>query len=173
VLLRHAGDRVAVPRLAFLRESGVPFWRREFIHLCDGLAAPTPAGLLDVALRTAFAIRRLLAIPDADTSPAARMKRLLEDDANAHRNLADLSRECGLSPDHLRLRFRAAYGLTPAEYRARRRLSVANDLIASSELSLKEVAAAAGYRHASHLSAAYKRAFGLTPREALRRLRQG
>jgi len=172
VLCRHAGHDVAVPRYVPVREAGVPFWRREFTNLRDDLAAPTPAAMLDAALRCINVIRHLLSVPDSGASPAARMKSLLDDRTCNRRSLKDLSRDCGFSVDHMRLLFRKRFGITPAAYRARKRLSVANDLIASSDLSLKEIAAVAGYRHASHLSADYKRAFGLPPSNAMRRFRQ-
>lgn len=57
-----------------------------------------------------------------DTTPDPRLehaRRLLEQDDY---DLAGLGRAVGLSPTHLQRRFRAQYGLSPAEYRAQRRL---------------------------------------------------
>lgn len=59
-----------------------------------------------------------------DTLPAAdprleQARRLLDTD---DLGLAELGRRVGLSPTHLQRRFRAAFGLSPAEYAAQRRL---------------------------------------------------
>ena len=57
-----------------------------------------------------------------DASPDPRLehaRRLLDQDDLA---LAALGRAVGLSPTHLQRRFRAVYGLSPAEYAAQRRL---------------------------------------------------
>ena len=57
-----------------------------------------------------------------DTTPDPRLehaRRLLDQDDY---DLAGLGRAVGLSPTHLQRRFRAQYGLSPAEYRAQRRL---------------------------------------------------
>lgn len=48
-------------------------------------------------------------------------RRLLDDDDHT---LQDLGAAVGLSPAHLQRRFRAAFGLSPAEYRAQKKLSV-------------------------------------------------
>lgn len=47
-------------------------------------------------------------------------RRLLDED---ELGLAELARAVGLSPTHLQRRFRATFGLSPAEYRAQRRLA--------------------------------------------------
>ncbi|HLU13296.1 MAG TPA: methylated-DNA--[protein]-cysteine S-methyltransferase [Arenimonas sp.] len=57
-----------------------------------------------------------------DSTPDPRLehaRRLLDQDDF---DLAGLGRAVGLSPAHLQRRFRAQYGLSPAEYRAQRRL---------------------------------------------------
>jgi AraC-like DNA-binding protein len=45
------------------------------------------------------------------------------------------------------------------------------ELIANSRLSAKEIAFHCGFTHAAHLSTAFRRAFGLTPRDAIHRYR--
>src|SRR5687768_18490936 len=47
-------------------------------------------------------------------------RRLLDD---ADLGLEELGAAVGLSPTHLQKRFRAAFGLSPAEYRAQRKLA--------------------------------------------------
>lgn len=71
-----------------------------------------------------------------DTAPDPRLehaRRLLDQD---DLGLAELGRAVGLSPSHLQRRFRAAFGLSPAEYRAQRRLgTLKRELRAGSDVT--------------------------------------
>ena len=71
-----------------------------------------------------------------DTAPDPRLehaRRLLDQD---DLGLAALGRAVGLSPSHLQRRFRAAFGLSPAEYRAQRRLgTLKRELRAGSDVT--------------------------------------
>jgi len=173
--VRHGEGWVPVPRLLPLEPARMGGWREEFVHLRELLAAPTPANRLAAELAVAGALRHLADRPSSTRprTPAERLKALLDDRTNLGRSLVELSRACGYSADHLRLLFRRRFGLAPAAYRERQRLAVVEDLMAGSTLSLKQIAAESGFRHASQLSAAYKKARGITPREALKRLRLG
>jgi AraC-like DNA-binding protein len=175
VALRHGDGWVAAPRLVEVSPAQISGWREEFARLRELLAAPTPANRLAAELAVSGALRHFLDRPQpaAARTPAARFKALLDDRANLGRTLAELGRGCGVSPDHLRVLFRRAYGIAPAAYRERQRLAAVDDLMAATDLSLKQIAARSGFRHPSHLSAAYRKARGVTPREALRQLRQG
>ncbi len=71
-----------------------------------------------------------------DTAPDPRLehaRRLLDQD---DLSLAELGRAVGLSPSHLQRRFRAAFGLSPAEYRGQRRLgTLKRELRAGSDVT--------------------------------------
>ena len=64
------------------------------------------------------------------------------------------------------------FQMAPLEYRNRRRMAKAMDLVANSRLSIKEIGANTGFDYASHFSLMFKKSFGLTPSEALARFRQ-
>jgi len=175
VLLRHADQWVPVTRMAPVPETVVAGWQNEFARMRECFSGPTPANRLRAELGTAGAVRYMLdqqrrAEPG---SPAAQLKRLLDDPANVRNTLQDLSRELAYSADHLRILFEREFHITPAEYRNRQRLAAANDLMAGSRLSLKEIAIRTGFCDQSRFSTVYKKAFGMTPRQALRQLRHG
>jgi AraC family transcriptional regulator len=64
---------------------------------------------------------------------------------------------------HFARRFRSRVGCSPREYRQRRRISRALDLLSSTDTPLREVAQAAGYCDQSHLCRALRLRVGLTP----------
>jgi AraC-like DNA-binding protein len=68
--------------------------------------------------------------------------------------------------------FTKQFGIAPLAYRNGRRMLQAMELVRSSRLSVKQIAQKMGFRHATHLSAMFRRAFGLTVSEAMRRYRQ-
>jgi transcriptional regulator GlxA family with amidase domain len=66
---------------------------------------------------------------------------------------------------HLTLyqKFKQATGLAPKEYAREIRLARAEDLLAGSDLSVKEITGRLGYYSASHLSLEFKKARGKAP----------
>ncbi len=78
--------------------------------------------------------------------------------------LADLSRETGLSRYHLVRAFGAAEGVPPHAYLRQVRLRHAKALLAAGE-PIAGVAAATGFSDQSHLTRWLKRLWGLTPGE--------
>jgi len=53
--------------------------------------------------------------------------------------------------------------LTPKDYVGQIRMARAEEMLAGTELSVKEVAARLGYHSASHFSLDFKRAHGVSP----------
>jgi AraC-like DNA-binding protein len=76
-----------------------------------------------------------------------------------------LSRNNGLSNDHLSVRFREAFGLTPNCYMESRRRDYARRLLAHSAMPIKEIASNLGFRTLSDFSAWFKRKHSQSPRE--------
>ncbi|MBI5722980.1 MAG: helix-turn-helix domain-containing protein [Planctomycetes bacterium] len=169
----YGGSKVALPTFVPVPAESVPGWQAEFIRLREAFLAPTPRNLLRVEAGIINVLRWVL---DANAdrlaaTPAEALKKLLDDDVRHGESLAKLSRRCGYSADHLRLMFARQYGLTPKAYRDRRRLARAMELIANSRLSLKEIARATGFTHGAHFANSFRRAFGISPREGVRRFR--
>ena len=69
----------------------------------------------------------------------------------------------GVSYLTLYRKFKQATGLAPKEYAREIRLARAEDLLAGTDLSVKEIAGKLGYYSASHLSLEFKKARGKSP----------
>jgi AraC family transcriptional regulator len=98
---------------------------------------------------------------------SARQARDVRDfvDANLERNpsLAALACVAGTSVSHFARQFRLRFGLPPHAYVIERRVERAKALLARGELSIKEIAASAGFADQSHLTRAFHRRVGTTP----------
>ena len=61
--------------------------------------------------------------------------------------------------------FRKEYGQTPYEYLIGRRMALAQELLRSTNMLIKEVAYRAGFMDEHYFSVAFRRRFGMSPRE--------
>jgi AraC family transcriptional regulator len=84
--------------------------------------------------------------------------------------LEELGSVVQYSPFHLARRFRQATGQTLHQYVTNRRLAKAHALIATTDFPLQQVAAQAGFSDQSHLSNAFRRAYGCAPSEVRKNL---
>ena len=92
-------------------------------------------------------------------------RRLTED---PRLDLARLARESGLSYERFRKRFREQVGVSPGEYRIRRRIDRARTLLQTPGMAIKAVAEELGYPNPYAFSAQFKLVVGESP-EAFRR----
>lgn len=74
-----------------------------------------------------------------------------------------LARELNYSPWWFTEVFKRHVGATPGHYLAKLRVARARDLLATTDLPIRAVARRCGFRHATTLSAAFRRATGETP----------
>lgn len=78
--------------------------------------------------------------------------------------LAQIAAIAGVSPSHLKTLFRASTGLPVHQYVIQRRVDRAKGLLARREdLSMAEIAAAAGFAHQSHMARHMRRVLGQAP----------
>jgi AraC-like DNA-binding protein len=78
-------------------------------------------------------------------------------------NVNELARRLGVSRAHFTRLFSEQTGGPPGKMIENRRLQHARELAALSELSVKEICFASGYRNVSHFCAQFKKQFGCTP----------
>src|SRR5579864_629997 len=96
-------------------------------------------------------------------SRIAKAVRLLNEDPS--RTLADLACGCALSLSRLSHLFRAETGLTLKEFRRNRRLEAAMKMLATTDMPIKQIAYALGYRHTSSFVRAFELHVGVSPSE--------
>jgi AraC family transcriptional regulator len=133
------------------------------------LAAESLANVLAVHLiRHALAPRRPGRGRDG-TLPRARLRAVVEyvqEQLDAGPTLEQMAAVARLSPYHFARQFKAATGLPPHQYVIVRRVERAKELLqASTDVSLAEVAACAGFSDQSVFCHHFKRLVGVTPRK--------
>jgi len=94
-------------------------------------------------------------------------------ESNLHKSLTvtELAAIAGTSPSHFTRLFRAACGEPPHRYVRKRRLNLAERLIAESQSSFTAIAAIAGFSDQSHLNRVMRAERGRTPGQYRRSLR--
>jgi AraC family transcriptional regulator len=127
--------------------------------LADGMTATLAARLLRLSGHAAPA-------PDPRALAPRRLRRAL-DHIEAHLaediGLADIAAAAGLSPYHFARAFRAATGLPPYRYVTQARIARAQMLIATTELSLAQIAFESGFGSQGQFTATFTRIVGISP----------
>ncbi|OHV82603.1 AraC family transcriptional regulator [Rhizobium sp. LCM 4573] len=77
--------------------------------------------------------------------------------------LVDLARECKIPVSSFAGAFRAATGLSPAQWIRRYRIDLAQDLLLTTGLALRDIAARCGFADQGHLTKAFSASVGMTP----------
>ncbi|MEF2231115.1 MAG: AraC family transcriptional regulator [Pseudodesulfovibrio sp.] len=106
----------------------------------------TPEGMNDAQMQGVLAARDLL-LKDIQSPPT----------------IHELARAAGMSHPRLNRYFRLVFDCTPFELLRRKRLQWACEMVGANELSLTEIAYAAGYSNASHFSKAFLDYYGVQP----------
>ncbi|TRW17540.1 helix-turn-helix domain-containing protein [Glacieibacterium frigidum] len=104
--------------------------------------------------------------------PPAKLKRVtdfIEAELGRGISLDDIAGVAGLSPFHFSRVFKMATGETPYRFLGARRLARARALLAGA-MPLAEIALACGFASQSHFTAAFTKAFGLSPGRYRRQL---
>ena len=78
--------------------------------------------------------------------------------------VAAIAQAAGWSVAHLHDQFRIHFGSTPRQEIHARRLRAAREQLVSTGLSVKQIAADAGFTHSSAFCSAFRRAYGRTPK---------
>ena len=85
-------------------------------------------------------------------------------------SLKELSRMVGTNEFKLKVGFKSVYSTTVYGYLADYRMEHARKLLTVNNTRIKEVAAQVGYSNPSHFIAAYKKRFGITPKQHVKSL---
>lgn len=100
----------------------------------------------------------------ADIERVYAARELLLSDLNNPPSLLDLAHKVGLNDCTLKRGFRQVFGTSVFGYLRNQRLAQAKQLLLESEMNIAQVASAVGYSHAGYFAAAFKRAFGVSPK---------
>lgn len=89
----------------------------------------------------------------------------LQDNYPRQISFADVARQFGMSLRTFNRRFKAATNQTPLQYLQEIRISVARDLLKTSNLSITEIGERVGYQDTSYFGQLFKKLLSVTPRE--------
>ncbi len=92
-----------------------------------------------------------------------RAKEELRAHADGHVRIADVAAECRLSPGHFATAFKRSTGCSPTAWLASQRIDNARALLRRHDLSLSEIASAAGFSDQAHFTRAFARVVGMPP----------
>lgn len=166
------GDaRFPLPDRIFPEPYEIPFLREQFSDITKSFRGAMPRTILQAEFQVTSILKRFLEQPQIH-SPAERLKKMIDADQMWLESISELSKHTGYSRDYLRREFQKNYGVSPAEYRQKRRLHEIIQLLIYSNLSLKEIAYQTGMKHVTHLYAFLKQHSDHTPAELLRRYRK-
>ncbi len=162
-----------IPMCLEISSEHISGWEIEFVRLSDAFQKATPEGLLRCIMGIYDILRYFLdRKPDTYySSPDAKLKWLIDNDPKCDSSIEQLSRQCKYSKDHLRVAFKQHYGLSPLQYRNRKRMTHAMELISNSDLTVNEIAAELGFKHNTHFCIQFKKTFNLTASQAIERFR--
>jgi transcriptional regulator GlxA family with amidase domain len=89
----------------------------------------------------------------------------LRTNLNSEITLAELAEQFGLSQRSFSRRFKLATGIRATEYWQQLRIETAKDLLASSNLTIQEIAYHVGYQDQGHLTRLFKQSLAMTPKD--------
>ncbi len=145
-----------------VRKAGpVEFWFQRLSEICDP-RVPAPETLARLHLFIAQALAGEPAPSDLAWLGLAR-RRLETVQPDAAAGLQDIARECGLSYESFRKKFRRATGLAPAAYHRKQVMDRAAALMRRADITNAEAAEQLGFCDEFHFSKAFRRAFGRSP----------
>ncbi|RYG62984.1 AraC family transcriptional regulator [bacterium] len=112
-----------------------------------------------------FSVQNLVAPLENKLAPRAwrAVRDYIEDELDSDLSLNEMAEIAGLSPYHFARCFKETAGKTPHQYVISRRVERARQLLATSRLSLAQIALQCGFSDQSHLSRQFKRSLGVTP----------
>jgi AraC-like DNA-binding protein len=125
-------------------------WRREWLTILERASAALGDDRTKVRCAVDIRVKQMLSVIDQRYSEFGLSVR-------------DVAREVSLSQDHAALLLKQQTGVGFGRHLRRVRVVAARKLLLTSPLSIKEIASAVGYRHASQLSRHFKKVYALTP----------
>ncbi len=102
-----------------------------------------------------------------DVARLNRAKEFIATNLDSVMTVETIAREAGLNPSGLQQVFRTSEGVSIFEYVRNKRLELALSQLRSGMTTVAEASSVAGYSSPTNFAKAFKRAFGVSPREAV------
>ncbi len=99
-----------------------------------------------------------------DRAKVEQARKMLMEDMAVPPTLASMSERLGLSINKLQAGFQEMYGTTVFGYLREFKMQKARQLLDGADLNISQVAWSLGYTNLSHFSAAYRKRFGVLPK---------
>jgi len=90
-------------------------------------------------------------------------KRMLDEKYRENISVSVLAAACGFSETHFRRVFKKTFGCSPTEYRLKKRIILAKELLRNGELSICEISQYSGFDDSGYFSRIFKKETGVTP----------
>lgn len=136
---------------------------REIRSEMRSVDAVTHLAVEALMLQILATLHREDALPGHPPRWLKRVHELLSEESPNDLSVTRLAEQADVHPVYLAATFRRFFGVSISTYVRQRRAERARHLLATSALPLAELALACGYADQSHLSRAFKSAFGVTP----------
>lgn len=133
--------------------------------LARAMAGENVSAVVRLIAPLGVAARQSTDVAAVDDSKVASAVRFMRERAARGANVADVLQAVPMARTALERRFKAIIGTTPHAHLRNLRLERVQELLAQSNLSVGEIAAATGFEHPEYLSAMFKRQCGVSPRE--------
>lgn len=109
-----------------------------------------------------------LSLSERDRRRLTEVRAILSDEFTVPPTLGLLAHRVGLNTSRLCAGFKLQFGETTSSFIRRKRLELAQKLLATTDLQVREIARRVGYRHHGTFTAAFTRHFGIAPKRVRR-----
>lgn len=167
-----ANDISKVPPSLYFENNNVKATLQKLQSVLDGSGIGDPAYAETLALLLLWELRHAADLEHSLLGPVRggltvrqlrQVKDFIDDQISTEITISDLAAVAGLSQYHFIRAFKDTVGLPPYQYVLSERVRRARGLLSKSDLSLRDVALAAGFSDASQLNRIFRKFVGVTP----------
>lgn len=99
-----------------------------------------------------------------------KVRKVLNENLHKNLSLGELAMEVGLQQNALNQEFKRLFGYTVQDYFYSEKMKKAQDRLENTSLLVYQIAEEVGYKNATHFTAAFRRQFGITPKQYRKKL---